>query len=64
MTCGGCSGAIERVLSKMTNLDSFNVDLASQDVVVKPSPQGGATFDEVTQKIKKTGKEILEARQE
>lgn len=48
----------------MTNLDSFNVDLASQDVVVKPSPQGGATFDEVTQKIKKTGKEILEARQE
>lgn len=66
MTCSGCSSAITRVLTKTPGLQSFNVDLDSQTVDVIPLAggqveQGGAGFEEVKEKIRKTGKEILEA---
>ncbi|EJT48641.1 copper chaperone [Trichosporon asahii var. asahii CBS 2479] len=58
MTCGGCSGAIERVLKK--NIEAPNaylVSLPTQRVVVYgPSLP---PFETVTEKIAKTGKEIL-----
>ncbi len=81
MTCSGCSGAVERVLSKlqgkplplhtalivsrhrshtlllfawMQGVDSYDVSLESQSVVVR----GSAPFDTVLEKIKKTGKEV------
>ncbi|CAO1627492.1 unnamed protein product [Sympodiomycopsis kandeliae] len=64
MTCSGCSGAINRVLSKQQNLQSYNVDLENQSVVVVPNANGGPTFTEIKEKLAKTGKEILDAREE
>jgi len=55
MTCSGCSGAVTRALSKAEGVDSFDVSLEDQVVVVK----GPATYDYVYEKIKKTGKEII-----
>jgi len=55
MTCSGCSGAVTRALSKAENVDSFDVNLDNQEVVVK----GPASYDYVYEKIKKTGKEII-----
>ncbi|PVG02807.1 hypothetical protein CPB86DRAFT_780226 [Serendipita vermifera] len=55
MTCGGCSGAVNRALSKMDGLESYDVSLETQSVVVRPTT---ATYDEVYEKIKKTGKTI------
>ncbi|EIW85158.1 copper chaperone taha, partial [Coniophora puteana RWD-64-598 SS2] len=54
MTCGGCSGAVTRVLSKMDGVTSFDVSLEKQEVIVK----GTAPYDAVLEKIKKTGKEV------
>ena len=41
--------------SKHAGLESFNVDLEKQTVVVRPTT---ATYEEVLEKIKKTGKEV------
>ncbi|EEH55134.1 uncharacterized protein MICPUCDRAFT_19059 [Micromonas pusilla CCMP1545] len=54
MMCGGCSGAVERVLSKMEGVDAFDVNLETQKVTVK----GSVTQEEVIEKIAKTGKAV------
>ncbi|KIS67686.1 putative copper metallochaperone ATX1 [Mycosarcoma maydis] len=54
MTCSGCSGAVSRVLGKLDGVDSYDVSLENQSVVVK----GSAPFETVLEKIKKTGKEV------
>ncbi|UZJ51332.1 hypothetical protein CBS101457_000652 [Exobasidium rhododendri] len=54
MSCSGCSGAVTRVLSKLDGVDSFDVSLEKQEVVVK----GSAPYETVLEKIKKTGKEV------
>ncbi|PWN89578.1 putative ATX1-antioxidant protein and metal homeostasis factor [Acaromyces ingoldii] len=54
MSCGGCSGAVTRVLQKLDGVSSFDVSLETQQVVVK----GTAPYDTVLEKIKKTGKEV------
>uniref|UniRef100_V5GT26 Putative ATX1-antioxidant protein and metal homeostasis factor n=2 Tax=Kalmanozyma brasiliensis (strain GHG001) TaxID=1365824 RepID=V5GT26_KALBG len=54
MTCSGCSGAVSRVLSKLDGVDSYDVSLENQTVVVK----GSAPYETVLEKIKKTGKEV------
>ncbi|KAL7420755.1 Cytosolic copper metallochaperone [Cryptotrichosporon argae] len=62
MTCGGCSGAVERVLKKNIEApNAFHVSLATQRVVV----WGPALppFDDLTAKIAKTGKEVLDKRE-
>lgn len=77
MTCGGCSGAINRVLTKniqqresksafkdahtdISSANGFDVSLEKQRVLIwGPSLP---SFDEVTEKIKKTGKEIREKK--
>ncbi|KAG0360978.1 Cytosolic copper metallochaperone [Gamsiella multidivaricata] len=43
MTCGGCSGAVTRVLSKLQGVDKFDVSLETQK-------------DEILAVIQKTGK--------
>lgn len=70
MTCGGCSGAIERALKKAegrhriheiiampmrVGIENFTVNLGNQSVVVTPKT---ASYDEVYQKIAKTGKQV------
>ncbi|KAI8470230.1 MAG: putative copper chaperone [Monoraphidium minutum] len=52
MACSGCSGAVERVLSKLAGVDSFDVSLEKQQVVVK----GSAAPEVVVETVKKTGK--------
>ncbi|KAI9428938.1 hypothetical protein H4582DRAFT_1814179 [Lactarius indigo] len=57
MTCGGCSGAVTRVLEKAKTsggVSEFNVDLATQEVLVK----GTMPYDDVHSIISKTGKEV------
>lgn len=56
MACGGCSGAIDRVLRKLdgvekvvTNLDTQTVDVYTNDSV---------SYDTVLEKIEKTGKKV------
>lgn len=79
MACGGCSGAIERVLNKTdgilppflslppvlsvltrptSGLTSIDVSLEKQLVTVSASSEG-PSYDDVYEKIKKTGKEII-----
>jgi len=59
MTCGGCSGAIERVLKKLDGVKSYDVSLDKQTAVFTAAePLDYAT---VLEKIKKTGKTINSA---
>ncbi|KAG1827243.1 uncharacterized protein BJ212DRAFT_1257990 [Suillus subaureus] len=57
MTCGGCSGAVTRVLTKAQqegSVSSFDVSLETQLVNVK----GPIEKDALVEKIRKTGKEV------
>ncbi|TKA22184.1 hypothetical protein B0A50_08350 [Salinomyces thailandicus] len=56
MTCGGCSGAIERVLKKMEGVKDFDVSLDSQTATVKT--EDTIDYTAVLEKIKKTGKKV------
>jgi len=55
MSCSGCSGAVERALSKLDGVSSYETSLEKQEVIVK----GTADYDTVLEKIKKTGKQVL-----
>ncbi|GAQ86274.1 Copper chaperone [Klebsormidium nitens] len=52
MTCGGCVGAVERVLKKTEGVQSYNVDLQQQKVTVV----GDLDPQMVLEKVAKTGK--------
>ncbi|TFB04496.1 Metal homeostasis factor ATX1 [Trichoderma ghanense] len=57
MTCGGCSGAIDRVLKKLEGVESYEVSLENQSAkVVTALP-----YETVLTKIAKTGKKINSA---
>ncbi|TKA75672.1 hypothetical protein B0A49_01369 [Cryomyces minteri] len=56
MTCGGCSGAVERVLKKLDGVKSYDVSLDTQSAnIVAAETLDYAT---VLEKIKKTGKKV------
>ncbi|KAK1836139.1 hypothetical protein QBC39DRAFT_367528 [Podospora conica] len=59
MSCGGCSGAVERVLKKLEGVKSYDVSLETQTVLVVADE--GLNFETVREKIAKTGKEIKSA---
>ena len=52
MACAGCSGAVKRVLDKTPGVDSFEISLEMQKVVVRST----LTAEELLEKISKTGK--------
>ena len=58
MTCGGCSGAVTRVLQRAQDkgegVESFTVSLEDQSVEV----HGPIEFDDLTNRIAKTGKKV------
>ncbi|KAK1920590.1 hypothetical protein DB88DRAFT_469549 [Papiliotrema laurentii] len=57
LTCGGCSGAIERVLSREIQAPNrFSVSLDAQQAIIWGPDL--PPFEEITVKIAKTGKEI------
>ncbi|KAI9680511.1 MAG: Cytosolic copper metallochaperone [Caeruleum heppii] len=56
MSCGGCSGAIERVLKKLDGVKSYDVSLDTQTANV--IAQADLPYETVLDKIKKTGKKV------
>ena len=56
MSCGGCSGAVDRVLKKLDGVESYEVSLDSQTatVVAKDS----LSYETVLRTISKTGKKV------
>ncbi|KAG2753222.1 hypothetical protein P692DRAFT_201691147, partial [Suillus brevipes Sb2] len=56
MTCGGCSGAVTRVLTKAQQevVSSFDVNLETQLVNVRGPIEEAA----LVEKIRKTGKQV------
>jgi len=56
MSCGGCSGAIERVLKKLDGVKAYNVSLDTQTADVTAEESLG--YETVLEKIKKTGKTV------
>ncbi|KAJ5112982.1 Metal homeostasis factor ATX1 [Penicillium angulare] len=56
MSCGGCSGAVERVLKKLEGVKSYDVNLESQTATISTEPT--VSYDTVLAVIKKTGKTV------
>ncbi|KAL4814009.1 heavy metal-associated domain-containing protein [Aspergillus spinulosporus] len=56
MSCGGCSGAVERVLKKLDGVKSFDVNLNSQTASVVTD--ASVPYETVLATIKKTGKTV------
>ncbi|KAI0843384.1 hypothetical protein F5Y06DRAFT_254793 [Hypoxylon sp. FL0890] len=56
MSCGGCSGAVNRVLGKLEGVQSYEVSLDKQEAVVVAKP--GLDYETVLKTIKKTGKKV------
>ncbi|KAL0263473.1 Cytosolic copper metallochaperone [Diplodia seriata] len=56
MTCGGCSGAVDRVLKKLDGVKSHTVSLDSQTAEVTAADS--LDYDTVLNTIKKTGKKV------
>ncbi|BCS25600.1 copper metallochaperone ATX1 [Aspergillus puulaauensis] len=56
MSCGGCSGAVERVLKKLDGVKSFDVSLDSQTASVVTDDT--VPYETVLTTIKKTGKTV------
>lgn len=56
MSCGGCSGAVDRVLKKLDGVKSYTVSLEAQtaEVIAEPS----LDYDTVLKTIFKTGKKV------
>ncbi|KIE02574.1 Heavy metal-associated domain, HMA, partial [Metarhizium majus ARSEF 297] len=57
MSCGGCSGAIDRVLKKLDGVESYEVSLENQTAKVVT----GLPYETVLTKIAKTGKTVKSA---
>ncbi|KAK3900241.1 hypothetical protein C8A05DRAFT_36131 [Staphylotrichum tortipilum] len=56
MSCGGCSGAVERVLKKLDGVKSFDVSLESQTASVVAD--ASLPYEKVLKTIAKTGKKV------
>ncbi|CAB4035889.1 Copper transport ATOX1, partial [Paramuricea clavata] len=52
MTCGGCSGAVERVLKRREDVKDIAIDMEKQRVYVTSD----ASAEDLLEVIKKTGK--------
>jgi len=57
MSCGGCSGAVERVLKKLDGVEKYDVSLENQtaEVITKDDT---LPYETVLTTIKKTGKKV------
>lgn len=57
MSCGGCSGAIDRVLKKLDGIESYEVSLENQTAKVVTN----LPYEDVLTKIAMTGKKVNSA---
>ncbi|KAL1896595.1 Cytosolic copper metallochaperone [Sporothrix stenoceras] len=56
MSCGGCSGAVDRVLKRLEGVKSYEVSLESQSATVVADPT--LSYETVLKTISKTGKKV------
>jgi copper chaperone len=56
MSCGGCSGAVNRVLGKLDGVKSYEVSLDTQTATVVAAPE--LDYETVLKTIVKTGKKV------
>ncbi|KAK3684024.1 heavy-metal-associated domain-containing protein [Podospora appendiculata] len=56
MSCGGCSGAVDRVLKKLDGVKSYEVSLENQTATVVAEPS--LAYEKVLKTIAKTGKKV------
>ncbi|CAK1362926.1 Metal homeostasis factor ATX1 [Cercospora beticola] len=56
MSCGGCSGAVERVLKKLDGVKEYNVSLETQTAEI--TADESLSYAQVLEKISKTGKKV------
>ncbi|KAK4133170.1 heavy-metal-associated domain-containing protein [Trichocladium antarcticum] len=56
MSCGGCSGAVERVLKKLEGVKSYEVSLDAQTARVVA--EEALPYEKVLRTIAKTGKKV------
>ncbi|KAI0182061.1 hypothetical protein GGR52DRAFT_527277 [Hypoxylon sp. FL1284] len=56
MSCGGCSGAVNRVLGRLEGVKNYEVSLEKQEALVTAEP--GLEYETVLKTIKKTGKKV------
>ncbi|KEZ42746.1 hypothetical protein SAPIO_CDS6032 [Scedosporium apiospermum] len=56
MSCGGCSGAVDRVLKKLDGVKSYEVSLENQTATVVAEPT--LDYTTVLKTIAKTGKKV------
>ncbi|KXX82320.1 Metal homeostasis factor ATX1 [Madurella mycetomatis] len=56
MSCGGCSGAVERVLKKLEGVKSYQVSLKDQTAEVIADES--LPYEKVLRTIAKTGKKV------
>ncbi|KAI9855459.1 MAG: Cytosolic copper metallochaperone [Trichoglossum hirsutum] len=56
MSCGGCSGAIDRVLKKLDGVEKYEVSLEKQTADVYTER---LDYDTVLKTIRKTGKKVI-----
>ena len=54
MTCGGCSGAVERILSKIDGVTSVDANVETKTVVV--TADEGVSPELMLEKLEKWGK--------
>ncbi|KAK0740717.1 hypothetical protein B0T18DRAFT_331490 [Schizothecium vesticola] len=57
MSCGGCSGAVDRVLKRLDGVKSYTVSLETQTATVIAGE--GLDYDKVLRTIAKTGKKVI-----
>ncbi|KAK4040325.1 heavy-metal-associated domain-containing protein [Parachaetomium inaequale] len=56
MSCGGCSGAVDRVLKKLEGVKSYEVSLDTQTATVVADES--LSYEKVLRTIAKTGKKV------
>ncbi|KAK4122795.1 hypothetical protein N657DRAFT_574759 [Parathielavia appendiculata] len=56
MSCGGCSGAVERVLKKLEGVQKYEVSLETQTATVFADES--LPYEKVLRTIAKTGKKV------
>ncbi|ESZ90975.1 heavy-metal-associated domain-containing protein [Sclerotinia borealis F-4128] len=57
MSCGGCSGAVDRVLKKLDGVKAYEVNLKGQSATV--IAKSDLDYETVLGKIVKTGKKVV-----
>jgi len=58
MSCDGCKNAITRVLSKLAGVESLDVDVSAQKLVVKGTASREAIEEKLGKWSKAAGKEV------